>query len=130
MHSSISYSKNKVPYQMNHEERYSTFRAEIDLLNYIKRPKKYIWGQFQSSANYNGLIIGSKLVCFVGLTCRYNKWTGHELVKRGVCVLANFSKTAEKKQNAIKGLQVRLTLTSNQQTDQKDRFTLRGDVST
>ena len=30
---------------MTPEERYSTFRAKIDLLNYIKQHKKNIWEQ-------------------------------------------------------------------------------------
>ena len=45
VHSSRSYSENKVPYQITPEERYTTFRAKIDHLNYIKWPVKYIWRQ-------------------------------------------------------------------------------------
>ena len=36
-----------------------------------------------------------------------------------VCVLANFSKTAERNKTPFTGIQERLTLSSNQQTDQK-----------
>ena len=36
-----------------------------------------------------------------------------------VCVLANFSKTAERNKTLFTGIQVRLKLSSNQQTDQK-----------
>ena len=39
----------------------------------------------------------SKTTSFDGVTCRYTKGTGHQFVKIGVCVLANFSKTAEQK---------------------------------
>ena len=42
---SRSYSKNKVPYQLTPEERYATFRAKTDLLNYGKRPIKHIWAE-------------------------------------------------------------------------------------
>ena len=54
-HSSRSYSKIKVPYHMTPVERYSTFRAKTDLLNYIKRHVKYIWEQFPLSGKSNGL---------------------------------------------------------------------------
>ena len=36
-----------------------------------------------------------------------------------VCVSANFSKTAERNKTLFTGIQVRLKLSSNQQTDQK-----------
>ena len=36
-----------------------------------------------------------------------------------LCVLANFSKTAERNKTLFTGIQVRLKLSSNQQTDQK-----------
>ena len=61
----------------------------------------------------------SKTACFDGLTCTYSKGTGHELAKMEVCVLANFSKTAERNKTLFTGIQVRLKLSSNQQTDQK-----------
>ena len=119
MHSSRSYSKIQVPYQWTPEEKYTTFRAKIDLQNFIKRLIKYIWQQSTLSDERNGLTIGSKFACFVGLTCTYTQCTGHELVKMEVCVLANFSKTAERNKTLFTGIQVRLKLSSNQQTDQK-----------
>ena len=61
----------------------------------------------------------SKTASFDGLICTYSKGTGHELAKMEVCVLANFSKTAERNKTPFTGIQVRLKLSSNQQTDQK-----------
>ena len=119
MHSSRSYSKIKVPYQMNPEERYTSFRAKIDLQNFIKWHNKYIWQQSTLSDERNGQTTGSKFACFVGLTCTYTQGTGHELAKKEVCVLANFSKTAGRNITLFTGIQVRLKLSSNQQTDQK-----------
>ena len=119
MHSSRSYSKIKVPYQMTPEERYTTFRAKIDLQNFIKWHIKYIWQQSTLSDERNGQTTGSKFACFVGLTCTYTQGTGHELAKMEVCVLANFSKTAARNKTLFTGIQVRLKLSSNQQTDQK-----------
>ena len=43
----------------------------------------------------------------------------------GVCVLANFSKTAERNKTLFTGIQVRLRLSSNQQTDQKSVYSTR-----
>ena len=119
MQSSRSYSKNKVPYQMTPVERYSTIRAKIDLLNYIKRPINYIRGQSLLSDKSNGQTILSKLACFGGLICRYTKWTGHEQDKMEICVLVNFSKTAEKNKTPFIGIQVRLTLSPNQKIYQQ-----------
>ena len=119
VHSSRSYSKNKVPHHMTPEERYATFRAKTDLLNYIKWHIKYIWGQSPLLNESNELTIQSKIASFHGETCTYTKCTGHELVKMEVCVLANFSKTAEGNKTPFTGIQVRLKLSSNQQTDQK-----------
>ena len=42
-----------------------------------------------------------------------------------VCVLANFSKTAERNKTLFTGIQVRLKLSSNQQTDQKSVYSTR-----
>ena len=64
VHSSRSYSKNKVPYQMTPGQRYSTFRAKIDLLNYIKRGVKCIWGDFPLQMEFNEPIRGVKVKNF------------------------------------------------------------------
>ena len=125
MHSSRSYSKNKVPYQMAPEERYARFRAKTDLLNDIKWPVKYIWGQSPLLNESNEPTIESKTANFDGETCTYTKCTGHEMVKMEVCVLANFSKTAERNKTLFTGIQVRLNLSSNQQTDQKSVYSTR-----
>ena len=106
---------------MPKKERYAIFRAKIDNLNYIKRPAKYTWGWGQSpllnESNYP--TIEPEIANFDGVTCRYTKCTGHELVKMEVCVLAEFSKTAERNKTPNKRIQVRLTLSSNKQTAQK-----------
>ena len=52
-------------------------------------------------------------------TSRDVKRTGHKNVKIAVCVLANFSKTAEKNKTPFTGIQAGLKLSSNQQTDRK-----------
>ena len=104
---------------MTPEQRYSTFRAKIDLQNFIKWPVKYIWGQSPLQNESNELTIESKTANFDGVTCTYTKSTGHELVKMEVCVLANFSKTAERNKTPFTGIQVRLKLSSIQQTNQK-----------
>ena len=119
VHSSRSYSKINVPYQRTTEERYTTFRAKIDLQNFMKWHIKYIWQQFALSDERSGQTTGSKFVCFVGLTCTYTQGTVHEFAKMEVCVLANFSKTAKRNKRLFTGIQVRLKLSSNQQTDQK-----------
>ena len=104
---------------MTPEERYTTFRAKIDLQNFIKWHIKYIWQQSTLSNERNGQTTGYKFACFNGLTCTYTQGTGHELAKMEVCVLANFSKTAERNKTLFTGIQVRLKLTSNQKTYQK-----------
>ena len=104
---------------MTKKARWPDFRAKIDYVNVIKHNRKYIWTQFPLSKHSNELTIESKWASFSGLTCRYTKSTGHELVKMEVCVLANFSKTAERNETFFTGIQVRLKLSSNQQTDQK-----------
>ena len=58
-------------------------------------------GQYPQLNYSNELIIESKVVSFVGITCRDMKCTGQVLVKIVVCVLADISKTTAKKQNAI-----------------------------
>ena len=63
----------------------------------------------------NELTTESKIASFDGVTCRYTKCTGHELVKMEV----EISKTAEGNKTLFTGIQVRLMLSSNQQTDQK-----------
>ena len=67
----------------------------------------------------------SKIASFDGVTCTYSKGTGHELAKIEVCVLANFSKTAERNKTLFTGIQVRLKLSSNQQTNQSVHSTWR-----
>ena len=119
VHSSRSYRKNNVPNQMTPRRETATFRAKIDLLNYIERHIKYIWGQSPLSDESNELTIESKKASFDGVTFTYTKCSGHELVKIEVCVLANFSKTAERNKTLFTAIQVRLKLSSNQQTDQK-----------
>ena len=96
-----------------------TCRPKIDHLNYGKRPIKHTRGQSPLSEESNGLLIESKITNFEGVTCTNTKCTGHELDKMEVCVLANFSKTAERNKTLFTGIQVRLKLSSNQQTDQK-----------
>ena len=61
----------------------------------------------------------SKLHDFQTFPSRNTKHTGHKNVKIEACVLANFSKTAERNKTPFTGNQVRLKLRSNQQTDQK-----------
>ena len=56
---------------------------------------------------------------FQHFTCRNVKRTSHLLVKLTVCFLANFSKTAERNKTLFTGIQVRLKLSLNQQTDRK-----------
>ena len=119
MHSSRSYSKIKVPYQMTSEERSTTFRAKIDLQNFKNCTVKYIWGQSPLSIQSSELTFQSKVASFVDLICSYTKCTGHELVKMEVCLWANFSKAAERIKTLLTEIQVRLKLSSNQQTDQK-----------
>ena len=103
----------------------AAFRAKIDLLNYIKRHIKFIWGQSPLSEESNELTIESKNASFDGVTCTYTKCSGHELVKMEVFVLANFSKTAERNKTLFTGIQIWLKLSSNQQTDQKSVLSTR-----
>ena len=119
VHLTTRYCKVKVPYQSRQKRGEVTCRPKIDHLNYKKRPIKHIRGESSLSGQSKEPIRGAKFVFFVGLTCTYPKSTGHELVKMGVCVLANFSKTAGRNKTLFTGIQVRLKLSSNQQTDQK-----------
>ena len=100
MHSSRSYSKNKVLYQMTKAERYSTFGAKIDLLNYIKWHIKYIWEQSTLSDKSNGLTFGFKFACFVGLTCT-NEMCRTRIGQNGGMCPGQFLINCSKKQNAI-----------------------------
>ena len=104
---------------MTPEQRYITFRAKIDLLNYIKWTVKYLRGQSQLSNKSNELTIESKIASFDEVTFGYTKCTGQELVKMEVSVLANSSKTAEGNKTPFTRIQVVLKLSSNQETDQK-----------
>ena len=110
---------------MTPEERYAIFRAKIDHLKYIKWPGKYIWRQSPLLNEYNELTLGSKIASFDGVTCINTKCTGHELVKMEVCVLANFSKTAERNKTLFTGIQERLKLSSNQPADRKSVLSTR-----
>ena len=87
----------KVPYGSAQKRGEVTCRAKIDHLNYRKHPIKHIWGESPLSHESTELTIESKIASFDGVTCRYTKGTGHQYVRKGVCVLANFSKTAEQK---------------------------------
>ena len=94
-------------------------RSKIDHLNYKKSPIKRIRRQRPLSDKYSELTIESKIASFDGVTCRYTKCTRHELVKMEVCVLANFSKTADRNKTLFTRIKVRFRLNSNLQTDQK-----------
>ena len=50
------------------------------------------------------------------------KHTGRPNVKIGVSIQANFSKKTERKETPLTGIQVRLKLSSNQETDQKSVY--------
>ena len=62
---------------------------------------------------FNETIFVTKLDNFPTFPRRNAKRTGHEYDKMGVCVLANFSKTAERNKTLFTGIQVRLKLSSN-----------------
>ena len=115
----------KVPYKSRQKRGEVTCRPKIDHLNYQKLPIKHICGSSTLSGESKDTNFGAKFVFFVGLNCTYTKCTGHELVKMGVCVLANFSKTAERNKTIFTGIQVLLKLSSNQQTDQKSVYSTR-----
>ena len=70
---------------MNPEERYITFRAKIDLQNFIKWHIKYIWQQSTLSDERNGQTTGSKFACFVGLTCTYARYRTRIGQNGGMC---------------------------------------------
>ena len=125
VHSSRSYSKNKVPYQLTPEERYPTFRAKIDLQNFINWGKKYIWGDLPLQMEFNEPIRGVKVMNFN--ISHVETWNVPVTYwwKMTVCFLANFSKTAERNKTLFTGIQVRLKLSSNQQTDQKSDHSTR-----
>ena len=108
-----------VPYQSRQKRGEVTWGPKIDHLKYGKRPIKHIWGESSLSVESKELILGAKFVFLVGLTWTYTKRTGHDLVKMGVCVLVNFSKTAERNKTLFTGIHIRLKLNSNQQTNQK-----------
>ena len=114
VHSTRSYCIIKVPYQNRQKRGEVTCRPKIDHLNYGKRPIKHTRGQSPLSEESNELLIESKITNFEGVTCTNTKCTGHELDKMEVCVLANFSKTAERNKTLFTGIQVRLKLSSNQ----------------
>ena len=110
--------KVKVPYQSRQKRVEVTCIPKIDHLNYGKRPikHKHILGEFSLSGQSRKPILGAKFVFFVRLTSTYTKSTGQEMAKMGVCV----SKMAEKKNKTpFTGIQVRLTLSTNQKNRSK-----------
>ena len=96
-----------------------TCRVKIDPLDLGKTYTKYIWGACPLQMESNAPKFAFKINNFQHFTSWNTKGTGHELDKMEVCVLANFSKTAERNKTPFTGIQVRLKLSSNQQTDQK-----------
>ena len=96
MHFSRSYSKNKVPYQVTLEERYTTFRAKIEHLNITKRSIKYTYSESTIDEQFNTLILPPEVTKFKGSKRAPSTGTLLHRVKIGAPVLANFSKTAER----------------------------------
>ena len=86
---------------MTLEERYATFRAKIDLLNYGKRTIKHIWAESSLSGESKEPIRGAKFVIFVGLTCTYLKCTRTRIGKNGGMCPGQFLENGWKEQNAI-----------------------------
>ena len=101
VHSSRSYSKNKVPYQITLEERYTTFRAKIDQQNIRKRYIKYTYSESTLDGLFKTLIF---LTHFKASRCQNDGgggvtrwWQPLLALKSRASLLANFSKTAEQK---------------------------------
>ena len=65
VHSSRSYSKNKVPYQMTKKHGDLTFRAKFDRLNSVKCYGKYIWGYSPLTEDSKTLTFIPQISCFV-----------------------------------------------------------------
>ena len=64
VHSSRSYSKYKAPYQMDLEERYTTFRAKIEHLNSRKRYIKYTYSETTLDRQSKTVIFIPELIKF------------------------------------------------------------------
>ena len=64
VHSSRSYSKITVPYQMSLEERYTTFRAKIEHLNITKRYIKYTYSESTLDGLFKILIFSNTVQSF------------------------------------------------------------------
>ena len=100
VHSSRSYSKNNVPYQMTLEERYTTFRAKIEQQNLRKRYIKYTYSESTLDGLFKTL---NFLTHFKASRCQnggvdVTRWCQPLLgLKSRASLLANFSKTAEQK---------------------------------
>ena len=98
MHSSRSYSKNKVPYQITLEERYTTFRAKIEHQNIRKRYIKYTYTESTLDGLFKTFIF---LTHFKASRCQnggVTRWCQPLLaLKSRASLLANFSQTAERK---------------------------------
>ena len=127
--SSRSSSKNKVPYQMTPEQRYSTFRAKIDLLNYIKWGVKYIWRQFPLQMEFNEPIFEVKVMNFnISHVETWNvlvtSWTKWPYVSWPIS-----QKRLKETKRYLQGFKYGSSWVQiNKQTE--NRFTLRGDIPT
>ena len=64
MHFSRSYSKYKAPYQIDLEERYTTFRAKIEHLNFRKRYIKYKYSETTLDRQFKTVIFIPELIKF------------------------------------------------------------------
>ena len=97
VHSSRSYSKKKVPYQMTMEERYTTSRAKIEHLNHRKWYIKYTYSESAWNGLFKTLIFQNTVQNFkVTKRCQPLVSTSSG-AKTRASLLANFSKTAEQK---------------------------------
>ena len=99
VHLRTRYCKVKVPYQSPQKRGEVTYRAEIDHLNNRKCTiKQPICGECPLSRDCNEVVIfEAKFDCFVGLTRRYTKWTGHVWSKWWGYASWPISQTAQQK---------------------------------
>ena len=123
MHSSRSYSKKKVPYQLTLEERCTTFRAKIEHLNITKRYIKYTYSESTLNEQFKTLILSPEVTKFKGSKRVPSTGTLLHQVKIGAPVLANFSKTAERNGTRPISEQSLAQAGSNKKNHQ-NRFTL------
>ena len=129
VHSSRSYIKYKVPYQMTPEQRHSTFRAKINHLNYIKWGVIYIWGQFQLQMEFNEPISGVKVMNFnISHVETWNVpvtyWTKWPYVSRPIS-----QKRLKETKRHLQGFKYCSSWVQIKRQI-KNRFTLRGDIPT